>query len=499
MTGIYEKYRACADKLEQSGFYSRTDECHRLFEGDQWYGLDTEGQRLPVYNIIQPIVEYKTAMVAQNQVSLQFSPAAYGALAGQTGPREEACRLLTAYARRQWEKLGMDSLVWELVRAACVAGDSYLFFYDGDGCAQVIDRANLVLADETCPDLQQQPWIILAERRDPEQLKKEAKAAGCGREVLDRIRPDEEQDGLGVTGDGKCLSLLYMEKTPSGIAFTRSTREVVYGKETLIPGLGRYPLAGFVWNRRRGSARGIGEAEPLAANQIEINKTLARRLLNAKLTAYARPVYNAELIEDPSALAEVGTAIAVSGMGISDVRDAVGYLSPAPLSGDARQLSEELISYSRLLAGAGDAATGQVDPTQASGVAIMAVRDQAAFRMNAQTAAFRRLAEEVGRIWFDLWVCYHPAGLEMTLETGRCRLEPALLRQLQVDVRVDVTPDTAWSSYAREQSLEKALNAGHITFAEYVEALSESAAAPRSSFRAILKNRKEGEHAVPQM
>ena len=248
-----------------------------------------------------------------------------------------------------------------------------------------------------------------------------------------------------------------------------------------------------------GSARGIGEAEPLAANQIEINKTLARRLLNAKLTAYARPVYNAELIEDPSALAEVGTAIAVSGMGISDVRDAVGYLSPAPLSGDARQLSEELISYSRLLAGAGDAATGQVDPTQASGVAIMAVRDQAAFRMNAQTAAFRRLAEEVGRIWFDLWVCYHPAGLEMALETGRCRLEPALLRQLQVDVRVDVTPDTAWSSYAREQSLEKALNAGHITFAEYVEALSESAAAPRSSFRTILKNRKEGEHAVPQM
>jgi len=75
---------------------------------------------------------------------------------------------------------------------------------------------------------------------------------------------------------------------------------VVYGRESLIPGLRHYPMAAFVWNRRRGSARGIGEAEPLAANQIEINKTLARRLLNSKLTAYARPVYNAELIEDPA-------------------------------------------------------------------------------------------------------------------------------------------------------------------------------------------------------
>jgi len=178
MTPIYEKYRACADKLEQAQFYSRTDECHRLFEGDQWYGLDTDGQRLPVYNIIQPIVEYKTAMVAQNQVSLQYSPMEYGG--GTDGPREEACRMLTAYARRQWERLHMDSLVWELVRSACVSGDSYLFFYDGEGRAQVVDRANVCLADESCPDLQQQPWIILAERRDPEQLKKEAGRSWTG-------------------------------------------------------------------------------------------------------------------------------------------------------------------------------------------------------------------------------------------------------------------------------------------------------------------------------
>ena len=43
MTGIYEKYRACADKLEQSGFYSRTGECHRPSEGGQGDGLGETG------------------------------------------------------------------------------------------------------------------------------------------------------------------------------------------------------------------------------------------------------------------------------------------------------------------------------------------------------------------------------------------------------------------------------------------------------------------------
>ena len=97
----------------------------------------------------------------------------------------------------------------------------------------------------------------------------------------------------------------------------------------------------------------------------------------------------------------------------------------------------------------------------------------------------------MARIWFQLWVCYHPGGLEIATEGGTRRLDPALLRELQVEVRVDVVPDTAWSSYAREQSLEAALQAGHITCAEYVDSLPETAAAPRARVRRIREARQE--------
>ena len=57
------------------------------------------------------------------------------------------------------------------------------------------------------------------------------------------------------------------------------------------------------------------------------------------------------------------------------------------IGGDAAALQGELVVMSRELEGASDAATGQVDPTRASGEAIKAARDQSAMNLNEQTAA----------------------------------------------------------------------------------------------------------------
>ena len=68
----------------------------------------------------------------------------------------------------------------------------------------------------------------------------------------------------------------------------RGVKNVIYQKDTLLQardkrnnqplgrGLTLYPVAGMVWVKKKGSARGVGEAGPLIANQIEINKMLAR-------------------------------------------------------------------------------------------------------------------------------------------------------------------------------------------------------------------------------
>ena len=63
-----------------------------------------------------------------------------------------------------------------------------------------------------------------------------------------------------------------------------------------------YPIVHNLWSEKEGSARGEGEVRTLIPNQIEVNKTIMRRLLTAKNTAYPQKVYNKTKIANPEAI-----------------------------------------------------------------------------------------------------------------------------------------------------------------------------------------------------
>ena len=144
------------------------------------------------------------------------------------------------------------------------------------------------------------------------------------------------------------------------------------------------------------------------------------------------------------------------------ISDIVTYLGAAPMSPDARQLSEELVSQTRELAGAGNAALGQVNPEQASGAAIIAARDQAALPLNEQIADFRQFIEDVAAIWFELWAVYAPVPLGLP----PWQISAEELGKLRVEIRIDVAPNSPLSHYAQEQALEKLFDRGAISFEE---------------------------------
>ena len=52
----------------------------------------------------------------------------------------------------------------------------------------------------------------------------------------------------------------------------RSTKTVVYQPETRIEGMTLYPIAGYSWKPKKGSARGEGDVWDKIPNQISINK-----------------------------------------------------------------------------------------------------------------------------------------------------------------------------------------------------------------------------------
>ena len=506
-TAVWERYEAGRDHHRRAGLYRADERCHRFYEGDQWAGIEAGGEELPMLNFIRPICKYKIATVAMNDTAIIYTP--------QTEDPGAAvlCELLTAYAGVLWEQAGMDALKWEVVRSACVTGDHYLYCYAETGGAlasggpvlrlQSIPRTQVHFADEQQPDPQKQEWILIAERRPVAQLRREAKANGLPARQIARILPDEADDTqVGYTGadevarEEKCTSLLFLQKKEDGLHFCRSTREVVYQPEQVIRGLDWYPLCGMRWEPKAGSARGIGVVAPLIPNQIEVNRTLARRAVCVKRYSFPTAVYDADRVANPDALGRVGASLKVKNLAGAPLTSMVQYLTPVGIGSDAAALQSELVALSRELEGASDAATGQVDPTRASGEAIKAARDQSALVLNEQIASYRRMIEQLAGIWLRMWAAYAGNGLSLRLPDGRgavCRkieLPPGALDRLAVDVRIDLSPIDPYSVLSRQMALENALAAGHITFEEYVGALDANSAAPRDRFVEILAARR---------
>lgn len=490
-TRIWQMYQLGLQHHRRHRLFERSQRCHRFYEGDQWYaeGGGLEEENLPFFNFIEPVVNYKVATVAMQQTEISYSTPE-GSLSA------EQCGVLNSFAARTWEQQKMTTRLWEVAREACIAGESYLYFYDARLNHQMVDSTAVFLADEQEPDLQKQPYILMMERLPVEAVRREALRNGLSKSDAEAIAADSDsplwqvEQSQKSSREDKCTSLLFMEKTEEGIRFCRSTRTTVYQPMRTVAGLHLYPMVGFVWKRRYHSARGRGEVQGLIANQIETNKTLFRRLQAMKAAAFPKPVYVEGMVENPEEVTAVGSPIRVREGTVQKVNEVFTYLTPTHISADAATLQNELMGQSRELSSAGDAALGNINPESASGAAIAAVREAQAVPLNDQMAAFRQLVEDIALVWLDMLAAYYPAGLvasEREAFGGR-----RLPQTAAFTVRVEVSPADPYSRYAREQAIRNALQEGHITFAEYVEALEDQSSLPKHKFEEILKKRGTG-------
>ena len=491
---IWKEYQEGCALLTRDGFYDRSEECHCFYAGDQWRYLQTDGERLPVYNMIEPIVKYKTAVVAQNNLTVNYSfdTSDHPALSTIA---HQAARLLNRNTRLLWEQNQMDQKCWEVVEDGCVTGASYLYFYMQNGKVQseVLDGVNLIFGDEQEQDIDEQPYILVVQRRPVRQVQKEARANGIDEQEIAQIYPDSDllcQSGMdrlqenALEENRKCISILKFYKKDGNVCFTQSTKNCVYHPETVLTGLSRYPIAPFIWARRKGSCRGRGAVEGLIANQIAVNKNLARMDIAIRRFAFPKLVYNAPRIQNVEDIEKIGASIAVDDPNVR-IGDLISYVQPAGINTLAYNFMGNMIATTRELCGAGDAVTGQINPEQASGAAIVAVREAATLNLNFAVAQLARFIEDVALIWYDLLRAYHPAGLTVEAEL----IPGKLLQALEPRVRIDLSPANPFSKFAQEQSLQNLLNAGYISFAEYVEALDEDANAPKEKLRSILAAR----------
>ena len=515
ITDVWRDYEKGKMYNRTHNLYEDTEKNYNFYHGNQWEGAKLGDIQPIVFNIIKPIVKYKLGVITQNRYEIVFHPNIYNTV--EEGQRlEELCKVLNSHTAKVWELQKVDQKVREASKDSCINSEGIVHnFFDDEIVTELIDKNNVYYGNENDSNIQTQPYIIIAYRLPVSQVRKMARDKGISAEKIELITPDGEtleQAGYRSLSDevnAMCLVLLkYYKKEDGKVYFSRATKSVELEKDEAT-NLTLYPVAHFVWEEKKGSSRGIGAVSCVIPNQIEMNKIDARRAVAVKLGAFQKLVYNSELVANPKDLNTVGGAVEIKGGAtVDDVRKAIGYIYPSSMSPDASNLSAEMKTNTRDFEGAGDVATGNVDPTQASGRAILAVQQASQQPLSEQVENYKTFVEDIARIWFDMWKAYEVQGMPVMYEQkdseGNVVQEPGVityeeLQSLEPQIKVDITPRGSYDRYAQEMSLENLFMNDKITFDEYVESLPADAVMPKATLEKIVNRRKENAQRLTEM
>lgn len=504
--------------FEKGRMYNRTKNVYRDTEQnyDFYYGNQARylniGKETPVVlNIVKSIVKYKLGVVNSNAYAIVYNPNFYNAK-NNSEILKALCEALSKHSNQVWELQQVGSKIKEALKDACINDEGIIHNYfdtnEQETISEVIDKNNIYYGNENDSNIQLQPYIIISYRKPVSQVKEEAKNLGISQEKIDLITSDGEtleQAGYSSTTDEvnpMCLVLLKYYKENGTIHYTRAVKSIEL-ETNVDTQMTLYPIAHMNWEKVKGSARGMGAVRNVISNQIEINKIATRRALAVKLSAFPKLVVNDDLVRNVGALEKVGSTIKLKGgTTLEDVRKQVGYLNPASMSTDAKNLQDDIQNETKDLEGAGDVATGTVDPTKASGKAILAVKQASEQPLNEQVDTFKTFVEDLARIYFDIWKAYKVDGLQILTEqedeNGNTIQVPEtisyeILKSLEANIKIDITPSSPYDIYAEEQTLGSLLANGFINFEEYIELLPEGSATRKDKLQEILEERKEKE------
>ena len=518
-TPIWALYEKGQNYHRRVGIYTDSKRNYQFYNGDQWEGAKL-GDVEPVQkNFIKPIVKYKCSVIHDNLYAIIYSSQNYENRVFRKAA-ERYCEMLNGYASRVWERDKMDFKLRRVTKDAAINDEGIIYIdFDKENMMpknEVIDKVDIYYGDENSDDIESQPYILIRKRMPQSNAIDFALSHGMSEDKKDLIIGDNdtlEQSGEAaqIEVDDQVTIVYKFYKKDGNVHFSIATRWVTIAEDEDM-GIKLYPIAHFVWEEKKGSSRGEGEVRRLIPNQIEVNRTEVRRVLTVKYQAFPQKVVDISKVTNPAALNTVGGIIKTHGQAVEDVHKIVGTIPPAQMSTDVVQLQEGLIQMSRDLAGAGDTATGEVNPEDASGRAILAVQQAQRAPMTEQKEGCKNFIEDIARIWLEYLIVHSTEGIDLEEEvtdptTGEETIQivnvpQSALEQLQATVKIDITPKSVYDRFAQEQTLENMLISGLFSpqrlpeLKAYVKALPNDSVAPKTVLEEIIANAEEEQRKI---
>ena len=354
-TAIWKKYERDRDYKRSIGLYDRVRRNEAFYLGRQWEGLRVQSLDPLIFNVLRRCVNLFVSMLVSDDVAVRAQP-----FDMDKDGRQTAHVLERAFASAI-ERSGVKALGRPLLKNACVDGDACFYMHfdpaletgqavKGDIAVELIDSTNICFGNAACDEVQRQPYIIIAMRRDADEVRQEARANGISASDAEAIRPDDsgEYHRYRTSSDSDRVTvLLHMRRTENGIAFCKTTRNAVVMREKVLP-YRLYPVTHLCWNRVRGSCHGESPLTEAIPNQIAINKLYSMYVQCIKQVAFPKIVY--DMTRFPNGWSnDVGKAIGMRG----NPNEAIAAAFRAPdISAQVLQLLKQMMTDTAELMGA---------------------------------------------------------------------------------------------------------------------------------------------------
>lgn len=503
---LYEMGREYNRKIS---LYDTVNRNERFYRGDQWHGVDAGDLPTPVFNLFKRVINYYISTIMSQKMSLFFSAEGAAALFQEEKRKkiEEAAGLLTRYINYRFEKDKLTQLLTDGLRDAAVTGDLFAYVYwdpdqktpqgfTGDFVTELVDGVNVFFGDVNTPEVEEQPYILIAGRELVSKLREEARQNGAGREEIDSIKADdsvsEESGDFGKheLNGTKATFVIKLYKKNGSVHIRKSTRSAMICPERNT-GLSLYPIALMNWERVKNSYHGCAASTSLIDNQLYINKAFAMVMKHMMDVSFSKVMYNANVIDEWTN--EIGEAIAVNG----SVENAVLRLDPGSMQAGFLEVINMTIAVTKELMGATDAALGNVKPDNTS--AIIALQQSSALPLELQKKALYSMVEHLGMIWLDFILHYYDSSRLMIFrergELSGGTLDLPDLEDVVFSCSAQVGASSQWSELAQVATLDNLLKSGMIRFSQYLERIPDGYIARKEE---LLEDVRKNENAAQQ-
>lgn len=524
----YKKGNEYKASIGEKGIFEQSKINERFYVGDQWYGANCGNDRpLIRRNIIKRIADYKLSSITAAPIAVNYSaegvPDNSGMQAkvdeyredilsgedfiGETDDAEISfvTSILSDYFKTTAERVKFDVKKEQALRNAYISGTGICYtFWDkdintglyadlkrtmpikGDIGFEVIDIENVCFGDPNCDDVQKQPYIIVSQRVDVNEVRREAKRNRISAEDIENIKPDGAESyemNAGTRGeqepeDSKRVTVLtkfYKEWNNEGTGYKImcvKCCEKSYVKRPWDIGVTLYPIAKMCWQNRRSSAYGDSEITYQIPNQIALNRASSSALWGLMKSGMPMTVVNGDTIQD-AITNNPGEVIKVYGTA-EDVAGAIRHISPPAFGNQYINMLNDLANNTLSDNGANDAALGNIRPDNAA--AIIQSREASLQPMQLYQNAFYSFIEDIARIWADFWLhLYGDRKLRVEEKDGvyYVPFHTERYENLTLTARIDVGSSPVWSLPSTISVLDALFGAQIIDKVQYLERMPD--------------------------